>query len=308
MEGFSYEILQTFSEKLIARVIDRNIPAGIVSNACRSAFDKDVTRSIIILGIVDSRKIGLTKNAMYAAIIAEFLYSSLVIMDNLPYMNNDITKKTNTCSKYGDKISHIASCYLFSVALQALSAILKNVSIDISPAVSSFLLDFIANKIGSEGFYGGEMKRIEYVTGGIGDLDHIISMKISYIFEISFVLGWILGGGSMDRIQDVIEAGQNFGIAYQIICNMEDIGKDYRSEIKTNYVIQKGSRNSVARYKECISIFEEKLPRSAYCSPLRKLVRNMNRKIGEEYQKAHDYEIFINLVSQKFNEKNIADD
>jgi geranylgeranyl diphosphate synthase type II len=304
MEGFSYEILQTFSERLINRIVEKNIPAGIVSSVCKSVFDKDVTRAIIILGIVDARKIGLTQNAMYAAVFAEFLYTSLVIMDNLPYMNNDLIKKTTICDKYGSKISHITSFYLISVALQALSVILK----EIPPEISSFLLDFVAEKIGPEGFYGGEMKRIDYVNMGVGDLDEIISMKVSYIFEISFVLGWILGGGNMDSIQNVMEAGRNFGIAYQIICNMEDVGKDYRSEIKTNYVVQKGSECSRERYRECISRFEEKLPRSAYCFPLRKLVSDMNDKISEEYKRASEYEKFIELVSQKFSEKNIGND
>ena len=64
--------------------------------------------------------------------------------------------------------------------------------------------------------------------------------KTGVFFESSFILGWIFGGGSLEKIQEVKDASALFGTIFQIMDDFLDLEEDAKERPFANFVIQNG--------------------------------------------------------------------
>ena len=54
----------------------------------------------------------------------------------------------------------------------------------------------------------------------------VVEKKTATLFEMSFLLGWIYGGGDHVYLSKLKQAAKHFGLAFQIVDDLEDLAQD----------------------------------------------------------------------------------
>lgn len=258
-----------------------NTPKGILYDACKHAITGGKrTRSCIVLGMA-----GYTQEERedftpveLAAISVEYLHTASLIIDDLPCMDNDLERRgvPTVHAKYGERVAQLASTSLMAATIDCLAQSVEH----LDKKVGLFIIRFVAERMGPAGASGGEMKEFQY--GKDTPVKEIIHMKTSTFFEISMILGWLLGGPdrSINKCRDVSEAAKYLGLAYQIADDMEDVEQDMKSETKdANYVIKYGLELSKKEFEDSLVSMENILPIEAQCEPLNQLVAMLRNKV-----------------------------
>lgn len=258
-----------------------NIPKGILYDACKHAITGGKRiRSCIVLGMA-----GYTQEERedftpveLAAISVEYLHTASLIIDDLPCMDNDLERRgvPTVHAKYGERVAQLASTSLMAATIDCLAQSVEH----LDKKVGLFIIRFVAERMGPAGASGGEMKEFQYDKDT--HVKEIIHMKTSTFFEISMILGWLLGGAdrSINKCRDVSEAAKYLGLAYQIADDMEDVEQDMKSETKdANYVIKYGLELSKKEFEDSLVSMENILPIEAQCDPLNQLVAMLRNKV-----------------------------
>ena len=63
----------------------------------------------------------------------------------------------------------------------------------------------------------------------------IVYKKTITVFEVSFVFGWLFGGGSIDKLSSVKKAAWHFGMAFQMQDDIDDIEQDNKKNRTINF-------------------------------------------------------------------------
>jgi len=67
----------------------------------------------------------------------------------------------------------------------------------------------------------------------------MMQKKTGVFFSSSFILGWIFGGGDLEKVPLVKEAAYVFGIIFQLMDDFIDLEEDRKERPFANYVLQK---------------------------------------------------------------------
>jgi len=89
----------------------------------------------------------------------------------------------------------------------------------------------------------------------------VILKKTVSLFEISFVLGWLFGGGAIAKIEDVKKAAFHFGMAFQIADDIDDMMQDTFNGRKINMANCIGKEGAIdlchLHIRECKNLFKQ---------------------------------------------------
>lgn len=145
------------------------------------------------------------------AIISELIHSASLIIDDLPCMDNDITRRGNPTIhyKYGETSAHILTMYLFSIVFNLLHDNLKTLRVSNLKEMDKreeIIIKCISDNLGIFGAPLGQYLDISESNILTGDISHIkntittlLEKKTSTFFEIAFVLGYVGSGGDRSK-------------------------------------------------------------------------------------------------------------
>src|SRR3990167_3317376 len=85
----------------------------------------------------------------------------------------------------------------------------------------------------------------------------VIVQKTVTLFEISFLFGWLFGGGSFDCLNLLRATAFHLGVAFQIADDIEDEEQDRKGSI--NIVSILGEEKAISLFQEEIASFKESL-------------------------------------------------
>ena len=208
---------------------------------------------------------GKIEDALPTACAIEMLHAQSLIHDDLPCMDNDDFRrgKPSNHKVFGEAIAVLAGDALLSFAPQMI--------IENSKLPSDTVLKVIHEFVKSAGAYqliGGQVADILSEEGAdIGKpksevLKYIHTNKTAVLFKLALKTGAIIAGADTEKIKEMEELGQNFGLAFQIYDDIMDevstfeemgktLGKDKESG-KLTYVSLYGLDNSRAKVHELI--------------------------------------------------------
>ena len=98
--------------------------------------------------------------------------------------------------------------------------------------VGTRLCHDVSQAIGAMGAAGGQFMDSSlsedelFAQHGEGAVLEIMQLKTATIFEIAFLTGWLIAGGSTEGAGDVQRAGRHFGTAFQIADDIGDMAQD----------------------------------------------------------------------------------
>jgi len=235
-------------------------------NACEYALltEGKRFRPAIVLMIADALQVN--HHVMQPALAVEFFHTASLIADDLPCMDNDDLRrgKPTVHKAFDEAIALLASFALIALSFEYLAsgaAELKG-----NPKLASQSGDICriatveAGKLnGILGLIGGQYLDLYPVDIDEKLIMEIIKKKTVVLFELSFILGWLFGGGDMGRIEDVKKASFHFGTAFQILDDIDDFEQDLKAGKRINYAVFFGLDAAKKAVKEHTHQFLDKL-------------------------------------------------
>lgn len=203
--------------------------------------------------------IGQWRNPHFVLFI-EYVHNSSLIVDDLPCMDNDTERRglPTVHKKYGEHVAQLTAYNFMITAMKHLSdgiemirSMYRREDFDM---LHTMLNREVKDNLGYSGICGGQMIDLLLEKEPIYNCSpreqkttilEMVKMKTGCLFGLSFVLGWISIGGSMEAIESVKQAGYNFGICYQIIDDLRDIEKDKARNGCSNNICRYFTRNEI---------------------------------------------------------------
>ena len=208
---------------------------------------------------------GNIEKAIPTACAIEMLHAQSLIHDDLPCMDNDDFRrgKPSNHKVFGEAIATLAGDALLSFAPQVI--------IEKSDLPSDTILKVIHEFVSAAGVYqliGGQVADILSEKGEFSKtkeetLKYIHTNKTAVLFKLALKTGAIIAGAETNKINEMEELGQKFGLAFQIYDDIMDeistfeelgktIGKDKESG-KLTYVTLYGLEKAKSKVHELIS-------------------------------------------------------
>ena len=199
-------------------------------------------------------------------VCVELLHSSSLIIDDLPCMDNDTTRrgKLSTFVAFGERQAIVSSLYLVSESLKILFNSLNKFRIVLKDADPNFNLENqinLINKLINEwSVLLGKNLIIGQMLDLKEDVEKLLNIKIPEknsdklimiyktcsLFMFCFVVGAVFCGKIDYAIIDEFkQMGLHFGIMFQIMDDFKDINEDIHNY---NYVLENGKEKALHVY------------------------------------------------------------
>lgn len=228
-------------------------------------------RSIIISSVSG---LDLSNKKLQSAIcFIELFHASSLIMDDI--MDGDIYRRNrdSVFFKFGTTLAQLTAMYMLSLSLVELAKALDGEK-------TSKIFTHLMSKF-------NELCLGQYLDtcGKKLNIDEIIRLKTSSLFEISFILGWQLKENKKGELENLIEISNIFGQIYQIVDDFEDYLLDC-DKGRLNYVVENGIDDS---YNVCSQLYENFIKVSknneTFTFEIEDLVKNLQDKLICSFEK-----------------------
>jgi geranylgeranyl diphosphate synthase, type II len=230
-------------------------------------------RPLIVLMVTEA--LGNDLPVSSAALSVEFFHTASLIADDLPCMDNDEERrdKPSLHKVYGETIALLASYALITAAFEMIHknvVSLKEIAHPCSQNadyIGSLALENAAKCSGILGATGGQFLDLFPPILSLDGVKQVIYKKTVTLFEVSFVFGWMFGGGDLTKLEKVKQLAYHLGMAFQIADDLGDIAQDEKKQKEISMVHFVGKERAFAIFTEEMNLFEKKLLELDICSP-----------------------------------------
>lgn len=255
--------------------IEREIASSIScfgeKNKLRDAVEYALTtggkrfRPVIVFLIAEALQNGL--DVSDAALSVEFFHTASLIADDLPAMDNEEERrgKPTVHKVFGETIALLSSYALIAAAFERIH---KNAALmqTAGPPFSShsdraccIALESAARCAGILGATGGQFLDLFPPDNTLETVKKVIFKKTVTLFEGTFVLGWVFGGGELNELETVKKAAYHFGMAFQIADDITDALRDEKKQNEMNIVRFIGEERALLVFQEEMARFRQTL-------------------------------------------------
>lgn len=259
------EPYKIFIEQQIHLQIESLGSKTLLRDACEYALINGGKRFRPALVLMIAKALGNRVDVSQAALGVEFFHTASLIADDLPCMDNDDMRrdKPSTHKVYGESVSLLATYALISAGYGCLAKnahTIKNSRLPFSSKSDELCVLALENATYNTGIFGatgGQFLDIVPPNLTLDTLKEIIYKKTVTLFEISFVLGWIFGGGSLDKLSLLKKGAYHFGLAFQIADDLGDMEQDLKNKRLINVANVCGIERAKLMFHEEIHHFKE---------------------------------------------------
>ncbi len=187
------------------------------------------------------------------ALAVEYFHTASLIADDLPCMDNDDFRRgvPTTHKAFKESTALLASFSLIALGFESIAKtpLPKGASHEIYQRA---VLE-ASQTMGAMGLIGGQTIDLSPPDHEKETIEQIIDMKTGALFDLSFTLGWLFGGGALDHLSSVHKLACDFGRAFQILDDLDDLEKDLSQGKMINFAVTFGIQEAVSeihRYAE----------------------------------------------------------
>ncbi len=246
--------------------IEQEIAKGIHSlgektklrDACEYALTNGGKRfrPLIVLLIAEALENNL--NVYDAALSVEFFHTASLIADDLPCMDNDDERrdKPSLHKVYGEAIALLASYALITAAFQKIHRNAEAMRESGAPfslfsdRACSLALESATHCAGILGATGGQFYDLFPPNHSLETVKQVIYQKTVTLFEVSFVFGWVFGGGDLKKLDLVKKAAYHFGMAFQTADDLGDMLQDEKKQREISIARLIGKERALGFFEE----------------------------------------------------------
>jgi geranylgeranyl diphosphate synthase, type II len=257
------QLLAPFQQEIENKIllsIENLGPKSPLRDACEYALMNGGKRFRPVLVHLIAKALNPEADVTLAALAVEYFHTASLVADDLPCMDDDDLRrnKPSVHKVYGEATSLLVSYALIAAGYEALAdnaKLLGEANFAFSENCDQIGLLAIKNasqNTGLLGATGGQYLDISPPDLNRETLQEIIRLKTVTLFEISFVLGWLYGGGPINQLDLVKKLAHHFGMAFQIADDFDDVEQDAKNGRKVNMV-------AVCGEKEAFNLFHMEL-------------------------------------------------
>ena len=194
-------------------------------------------RPVLVLAACDM--FGVPENFVLPnACAVEYIHTYSLIHDDLPAMDNDDLRRGDpTCHKaFGEANAILAGDGLLSAAFECLTKDMLLYMDDEKLLKRKIRAAFsLAKGCGCRGMVAGQVADMESEDSECSEelINYINYNKTAALIRASVLSGGFLGGMDQDTWHDLQTYGENIGLAFQLVDDIEDIASGQDAEKKT---------------------------------------------------------------------------
>jgi geranylgeranyl diphosphate synthase type II len=219
-------------EVAIQEAIQNFGPQNQLRDACAYALLNGGKRFRPAIVYIVAESLGNQMDVTPAALAVEFFHTASLVADDLPCMDDDAERRSKpTVHKvYGETTALLVTYALIAGGYGLLAENAKlTKNKQNGDLLCSLALENAACNTGLLGATGGQYLDIDPPNLSFEVLRDVIHKKTVSLFEISFVFGWLFGGGNVLKLPDVKKLASHFGMAFQIADDLEDRDQDKKN-------------------------------------------------------------------------------
>jgi len=257
---------------------------GELLDACRYALQGGKRFRPALVYLV-AQALGRDADVTGPALAVEFFHTASLVADDMPCMDNDEERR-------GKQAVHLA--FNETVGLLTTYALIASGyhCLTLGRPVCGedarlHAIRNVAHNTGISGATGGQHLDLFPPSDQTEVMVEAIRKKTVSLFEIAFVLGWIYGGGGLDRLDRVKQLAFHFGMAFQVADDLDDLAQDEANECKVNYALRLGKDAAHQQFAEDIRQYRHILKELSLATPeLLSLAIALERKVADVMQPA----------------------
>lgn len=258
-------------KKLIEQGLQENVeqlgPKTSLRDACEYALLNGGKRFRPALVLMIAKALGYGVDVFQAALGIEFFHTASLIADDLPCMDNDDERRNKPTLHrvYGESVALLATYGLISAGYACLAKNAQIVKASRHPLAQQgdslcvLALENVSYNTGIRGATEGQFLDLSPPNLSLAVLREVLHKKTVTLFEISFVLGWIFGGGDLALLDLVKQSAAHFGMAFQIADDLGDRVQDQAHNHSLNIANVCGEECAKKMFYEEIEQFNQTL-------------------------------------------------
>jgi geranylgeranyl diphosphate synthase type II len=245
-------------EKALELSIENLGAPSRLRDACAYACLNGGKRLRPILVLLIANALSSKREVMEAALSVEYFHTASLIADDLPCMDNDDTRrnKPSLHKVFEESVALLASYTLIAAGYGGIyeaSRKLKELEpalVEQGDATLGLCLETVSRCAGLKGATYGQFLDLFPPDASYETILTIVESKTSTLFEISFVFGWLFGGGDRSRLDEVRSAAAHFGLAFQLADDLQDYVQDSKQQSPVNFARALGVERAHALFQE----------------------------------------------------------
>jgi geranylgeranyl diphosphate synthase type II len=223
-------------------------------DACEYALRSGGKRFRPLLVLLVAEALGLSQNVYDSALSVEFFHTASLVADDLPCMDNEEERrdKPTLHKAYGESIALLASYALICAAFEKIhqnGALLREAGNPLADRITALALEHAARCAGILGATGGQFFDLFPPNLHLDTIKQIIYKKTVALFEVSFIFGWLFGGGDLSHLERVKKTAYHFGMAFQIADDISDLAQDEKNQRPINIARHLGKERAIAVFE-----------------------------------------------------------
>jgi len=224
---------------------------NILRDACEYVLLNEGKRFRPLIVMLIAKCLNKKYNVSYAALACEFFHSASLIADDLPCMDDEKLRRHKPTLHliFGENIAILASYALISAGYELIyknaKELEKRLPIEECNNFCVLAIEIVSKYAGINGATGGQFLDLFAENNSLKAVIEIIYKKTISLFEISFCLGWIFGGGDLAKLSLVRKCSYHFGMAFQIADDIKDFEEDLKKNKKLNIAITLGKQKAL---------------------------------------------------------------
>lgn len=249
-------------ETMLCESIPSLGPKSKLRDACEYSLLSRGKRFRPILVFIVAEALGNKNDVTSAALAVEYFHTASMIADDLPCMDNDdIRRNQPTLHKAFDEGTALLATYaLIAAGYERLAQNSREIQQAIdgnADRICILALENATYNTGLMGATGGQFLDINPSNLNKETILEVINKKTVSLFELSFVLGWLFGGGKIEFLDKVKKAAAHFGTAFQIADDLDDMEQDAANDRQINIATFLGKDSAIEMFHTEIKSFQD---------------------------------------------------
>lgn len=248
-----------FEQELLLS-IEKMGEKSVLRDACSYALTNGGKRLRPLLVLMIGEALG-SYDVMPSALSVEFFHTASLIADDLPCMDNDPVRRgvPSLHKVFGESTALLASYTLIAAGYGGIYENAKEMRKKTSSADRRAIecLEAATRCAGIQGATQGQFFDLFPPNLTIETIFEIIYKKTVTLFEISFLFGWLFGGGDLEKIPLLKACAYHLGVAFQIADDLEDKAQDLILGRGVNVVFAMGKERAISCFEQEIASLEK---------------------------------------------------
>jgi len=236
-------------------------------DACEYALMAGGKRFRPLIVILIAEALGHGLNVYESALSVEFFHTASLIADDLPCMDNEDERreKPSLHKVYGEAIALLASYALITAAFEKIHSnamVMQQAGhpfSQFSDRACTLALESATHCAGILGATGGQFLDLFPPNLNLDTVKQVIYKKTVTLFQVSFVFGWLFGGGDISKLEKVKKAAYHFGMAFQTADDVGDMIQDEKKQREMSIARLIGKERALSLFEEEMRHFRREL-------------------------------------------------